>query len=317
MKLKDIYKFFIDEGIKTDPRSKAQVKAGLTKVRKEFNATRPSLKKFFDKEKLKNPYSDTRILNGDLNRKVKTILIGIDMEIGELVLADRLNEKGMGIDLVLAHHPEGLGLSTLDHVMHLQTDVLSNVGLDEKIAQRLMSKRIGEVSRSLHGGNHTRSVDSAKLLGIPYMCCHTPADNHVSGFLQHKMDRLKPKTLQRIVDLLMKEPEYQDAARLNAGPRILAGSPKDKAGKIFVDMTGGTEGSKDIYGRLSQCGIKTLLGMHLSNAHFSKAKMEYLNVLIAGHMACDNLGMNLLLDKLERKGQFKILATSGFRRFKR
>ena len=180
-----------------------------------------------------------------------------------------------------------------------------------------MTKRIEEVSRRLHGANHTRTVDAAKLLDIPLMCCHTPADNHVAQYLQRLVDTKKPKTLQDIVDLLLKEPEFQDAAFNKAGPQILIGKAKDKAGKVLVDMTGGTEGSKEIFARLSQIGIKTQLSMHLSEAHYERIKSEHMHVVISGHMASDNLGMNLLLDKLERKGRLEIIECSGFRRVKR
>nr|HPN89055.1 NGG1p interacting factor NIF3 [Candidatus Omnitrophota bacterium] len=71
-----------------------------------------------------------------------------------------------------------------------------------------------------------------------------------------------------------------------------------------------------IFARLSQAGIKTLVCMHLSEEHFKKVQTEYLNVIIAGHIASDNLGLNLLLDKIEKKNKLDIIACSGFRRFK-
>ena len=46
-----------------------------------------------------------------------------------------------------------------------------------------------------------------------------------------------------------------------------------------------------------------------------KAQEEHMNVIIAGHIASDNLGLNLVLDTLEKKDKFKILPCSGFRRF--
>ena len=239
------------------------------------------------------------------------------MEIGEILLAQHLSERGVSIDLVLAHHPEGVALSGLDDVMSLQTDILTNFGLEERIARDLMNKRVEEVGRKLHSTNHTRTVDTARLLKIPLMCCHTPSDNHVVDYLQKLIQKEKPKTLRNVVDLLLTQPEYQDAVLNKAGPKIFVGKPKDKAGRIFVDMTGGTEGSKDIYGRLSQIGIQTQLSMHLSETHFEKIKSEHIHVIVAGHMASDNLGMNLLLDKLEKKAKVEIVACSGFRRFKR
>ena len=42
----------------------------------------------------------------------------------------------------------------------------------------------------------------------------------------------------------------------NAGPNILIGSKERRTGKIFVDMTGGTGGSKDAFERLSQAGVR-------------------------------------------------------------
>ena len=121
---------------------------------------------------------------------------------GELLMADHFNRMGDGFDLVLAHHPEGIALAALDDVMNLQIDLLKNIGIHEMVAKSIMSKRIERVARSLHSANHMRTVDIAKLLKIPLMCCHTPADNHVAGYLQKLMDTQKPKTLKNIVDLL-------------------------------------------------------------------------------------------------------------------
>ncbi len=317
MKLKDIYNLFVQEGKKADLRSAKQVQQYCLDKKKEYRKLKPTSRKFFDKECLKNPYADLRILNGDPNRDIKRILVGIDIEVSELLLADQLAQRGKGFDLVLAHHPEGIALAGLYDVMSLQTDLLVNLGIKGDIAKDVMGKRVGEVARSLHSSNHSRAVDAAKLLDIPFMCCHTPADNHVAGYLQKLVNTKKPKTLKQIVDLLMKEPEYQYAASQKAGPEILIGKAKDKAGQIFVDMTGGTEGSKDVFPRLSQSGVQTLLGMHYSQAHFQKIKTAHIGVVNAGHIASDNLGMNLILDRLAKKGKFEIVECSGFRRVKR
>lgn len=317
MKLKDIYALFVKEGIRLDPRSKIQVERYLKDQKKSYRALSTKQKKFFDTELLTNPYSDTRILHGDPNQDIRRILVGIDIEPGEIAIADQLSLRGDEIDLLLAHHPEGVALAGLHEVMHMQTDFLKNVGLKDSIAEKLMKSRIDQVSRRLHSANHTRSVDAARLLDIPMMCCHTPADNHVSTYLQKLMNTKKPRTLKHIIDLLMKEPEYRDGQLNKAGPEILIGSEKDLAGKVYVDMTGGTEGSDRIFARMSQLGIDTLLGMHYSEAHYKNIRAEGINVVNAGHMASDNLGMNLLLDKLVRKADIEIIECSGFKRFRR
>ncbi|OGX38895.1 MAG: NGG1p interacting factor NIF3 [Omnitrophica WOR_2 bacterium RIFCSPHIGHO2_02_FULL_52_10] len=317
MKLKHIYECFIREGIWADPRTPQQIRKALQEKRREYRKRKAAARKFFDSEKLKNPYADLRILHGDPQVDVKRMLVGIDIDVGELVMADRMAQKGEGFDLVLAHHPKGIALAGLDDVMRLQTDLLVNLGIKKSIAGDLMGKRIQEVARNLHSVNHARVVDAAKLLDIPLMCCHTPADNHVARYLQKLVDAQKPKTLEQIVRLLMKEPEYRYAAALQAGPQILIGKAKNEAGKVFVDMTGGTEGSKDVFARLSQLGVRTLLGMHYSQEHFRRIKSEHINVVNAGHIASDNLGMNLILDRLTKKADIEIVCCSGFRRFRR
>ena len=317
MTLKEIYEVFIQAGVRADLRGPKQVQKYLFEKKKEYKNLDPASRKFFDKECLKNPYADSRILHGDPKKLVKRILVGIDINVGELLLADQLAQKGEGFDLVLSHHPVGVALAGLYDVMSLQTDLLVDQGIKENIARDLMSKRIGEVARSVHSSNHDRAVDAARLLNIPLMCCHTPADNHVARYLQKLVNTKKPKTLKALLGFLMKESEYQYAAECKAGPQIVIGKATDKAGRILVDMTGGTEGSRDVFARLSQLGVQTLLGMHYSQGHFQRIKAEHISVVNAGHIASDNLGMNLILDQLAKKGKFEIVACSGFRRVER
>ena len=120
-----------------------------------------------------------------------------------------------------------------------------------------------------------------------------------------------------VLNILKGIPEYTDALKKHAGPRILIGDAKKKAGKVFVDMTGGTEGPKRIFPRLAQAGVGTIVAMHLSEEHFKNAKAEMMNVIIAGHIASDTLGINLLLDEVEKKEKLRIIPCSGFVRIRR
>lgn len=317
MKLIDIYKKAIQVGIENDPRGKEQVLKELEKRKKDFESLPEKKKQFFDKESLENPYSDSRILNGTGNEEVKTIIAGIDMEVGEVVLADSLRKNGTPIDLILAHHPEGGAYARLFAVMNMQADILGRFGVPINVAESLMEGRIKEVERRLMPVNHTRAVDAARLLNIPFMCLHTPSDNMVATYLQRLFDEKKPYTLDDVVELLLEIPEYREAEKNNAGPRILIGNKDRKAGKIFVDMTGGTEGSKDIFQSMASSGINTVVAMHLSEDHRKEAEKNHINVVIAGHIASDNLGLNLLLDRVFEGEEITILECSGFVRVKR
>ena len=317
MKLIDIYNLAIKKGIEKDPRSRREIKEALNKEKREYRKLKGVDKKAFDTERLRNPYADTRILYGAPGKDIRKIIVGIDMESPEIVAVDRLNERGAGIDLVMAHHPEGAAWARFYDVMHLQVAMLRKFGIPQKIAEALLKERMGEVERAVSPANHLRSVDVAKLLDIPFMCVHTPADNHVAEYLQRLFDRKKPKKLSQVISMLKAIPEYADAMKKNAGPGILIGKSDSDAGRIFVDMTGGTEGSKKVFGRLSQAGVGTIVAMHLSEGHFKSAKDEHINVVIAGHIASDTLGLNLILDQLEKVEKLDIVPCSGFVRIER
>jgi hypothetical protein len=182
-----------------------------------------------------------------------------------------------------------------------------------------MEGRIKEVERKLMPINHTRSVDAARMLDIPFICLHTPADNMVATFLQRTFDEKKPYTVSDVIDILRTFPEYRESARNGAGPKVFIGSQKRKAGRVFVDMTGGTAGSKEIFTSMASSGINTVVAMHVSEEHRKEAEKNHLNVVIAGHISSDSLGLNLLFDELIRGTDppLDIHECSGFRRFSR
>jgi len=317
LKLRKLYELVVQEGINADPRTQSEIKAVLAAEKKKFEKLEEKDQSFFDEDRLFNPFADSRILYGDADTTIKTAIVGIDMEVGEMVLVDRLREKGTKIDLVIGHHPDGHALANFQEVMALQANIFCNQGVPIAIAENLTKERMSEVGRSVSAANHMQTVDAATLLDIPFMCMHTPADNHVYSYLQGLFNKKKPKQLKDIMKILEAQPEYNEAKKRNASPFILAGSPESSAGKVLVDMTGGTEGSREIFSRLAQSGISTIVCMHLSESHFKKAREQKINVINAGHIASDNLGINLVLDKVCKKEKIKIIEASGFRRFVR
>lgn len=317
MKIGDIYRNAVRFGMDKDPRTRKEINAVLSRAKREYKKLKGADKFAFDKERFTNPYADTRILYGDPAQDVKNIIVGIDMEAPEIIAAERLSDRGDTVDLVIAHHPEGGAWAHFYEVMELQVQVLAKFGIPEEVGKQLLKDRMGEVNRSVAPANHFRSVDVARLLNMNFMCIHTPADNHVTSYLQNIFDKKRPEKLGQVVNMLKEIPEYIDGLKKGAGPRVLIGDDKKKAGRIFVDMTGGTEGPKKIFPRLSQAGVGTIVCMHLSEEHFRHAKDEHINVIIAGHIASDTLGLNLLLDSLEKRERLNIISCSGFTRVKR
>ena len=318
MKLKDLYKKVIDIGIDNDLRGKAEIEKLLAEEKAKFDKLDPEEREFFDQDRLFNPFSDTRLLCGEPETEVRKIIVGIDMDVGEILLTHLLNTAhGRGIDLIISHHPAGFALSRLFDVMKLQADLLGELGITVSVAEKLMEKRIGEVERRLMPINANRSVDVAKLLGLPLICIHTAADNCVTHYLTKLFEREKPSRLRDVIKMLKDIPEYRKSARLQTPPKIVSGSDDSRCGKIFVDMTGGTEGAKEVFDRLAASGVSTLVGMHISEEHLENAKKANLNVVIAGHIASDTLGLNLLLDGVEKAEKLEFICVSGFERVRR
>jgi putative NIF3 family GTP cyclohydrolase 1 type 2 len=82
-------------------------------------------------------------------------------------------------------------------------------------------------------------------------------------------------------------------------------------------MTGGTEGAKDIFESLTTGGVSTIVAMHISEDHRKEAEKNHLNVIVAGHVSSDTLGLNLLIDEISKGDSLEILGCSGFNRFSR
>jgi putative NIF3 family GTP cyclohydrolase 1 type 2 len=316
MKLKELYKMTVEAGIKADPRTKEEIGTELKRAKEKMDKLEDREKKWFDPDNLWNPYADTRILFGDPGTDIRNVLWGIDITPSEVLLADRLNEKGAKIDVIVGHHPRGKALANFYDVMHVQENMLQQLGVPINVAEDILAPRIKEVQRGVHPQNFNQSVDASRLLNIPLMCVHSPTDNLVQRFLQEMIDSKRPEKVKDVIDILSGIPEYDFALRHNAGPELFVGDKNRRAGKIAVKMTGGTAGPKEIYESLVQAGVGTVICMHVPENHIEEAKKHHINIIIAGHIASDSVGINILVDRLEKKG-IRITPFSGYIRVKR
>ena len=318
MKLTEIQNLFVEEAIKADPRGKEAVELDLKMRNERYEKLSDKQKENFDSESLTNPYYDSRILHGDPQTQIQNVLIGIDIETPEILLAKALRDGGRKIDLIIAHHPEGYAYATFPDIGYMQADILHRFGAPINVAEKIVSKKRKQVADSIAPQNTQRVSDAAKLLDIPLMTAHTVADNQVATFLQKEIEAKNPQYLKGIICLLNEQPEYSDASKNGHSPRILLGDENSRCGKVFVDMTGGYEGPTEMFEELKAAGIGTVVCMHLGKNAVESAEKNNLNVVLAGHISSDNLGLNIMLDKLENKlGKLEIIECSGFRRFRR
>ena len=312
MNLQQIYKLAIEVGIKNDFRTKKEIKEYLDEKKESYVNLPKEEKKYFDKESLVNPYSDSRIHCGDKKKEIKKVLASIDITQGGLLIA-----KELGVDAIINHHPVGLALAGLDDVMNYQIDQVEKIGVPVNIAEKLIHKRISEVARGINPSNHYAIVDAAKALEINLINVHTPADNIAAQFIGKEISKAKTKYVKDVLKSILKIKEYQEAKKRASGPMIFSGSEKNRAGKIVVsEFTGGTEGSKEIYQSMANAGVGTIIAMHQSESHKKAAEKANINVVVAGHISSDSLGMNIFLDELEKKG-VKIIPFGGLIRYSR
>ena len=313
MKIQEIHSLFTQKGIEADFRTKEGIQKLLDGKKSKFNKLSIKDQEEFDKESLDNPYMDSVILNISDNKEIKRALIGIDIGPEEILLAKQLGN----IDLVIAHHPIGKGLAQLADVMDLQADVYNFYGVPINIAEGLMRERISEVARGVNSSNHQRTVDTAKILDVNLMNAHTSADNMAAKFLRNFIEARHFEKVGEIISALKEIPEYKESMKIGVGPKIFVGSPEARCGKIaLTEITGGTEGTPLLYEKIAQAGVGTVIGMHISEEHKRQAQAAHINIIIAGHMSSDSLGMNLLCDELQKQG-VEIVPCSGFIRVSR
>lgn len=239
---------------------------------------------------------------------ITKVAMGVDMELAEMLLA-----KELGANLVITHHPSGGSPRiNLHKVMENQIDSMVRAGVPINKAQKALSEKKGEIERALHVSNYDRAVSAAKLLNMPFMGVHTPTDILAERKVQKLIDeKLKdnPKAkLQDVIDALETLPEYQKTL---AKPVIRVGSKDDFAGKVFVTMAGGTGGGVNVHKCYFDAGVGTIVAMHMPEDVIKAVREQNIgNVIVAGHMASDSVGINEFLKALEDKG-IEVIRMSG------
>ncbi|MDW7672987.1 MAG: Nif3-like dinuclear metal center hexameric protein [Bacillota bacterium] len=231
---------------------------------------------------------------------IKKVLVGIDMEAAEILIA-----KQLGFDAVITHHPKGgAPMLNLYQVMDNQIERMVEAGVPINKAQKALADRKDEVDRASHVGNYDRALSAAKLLEMPFIAIHSPADllaqKKVQNHLDQQLENNGTAKLKDVLQALELIPEYQHTL---AKPKIRVGSEESYAGKVFVTMAGGTGGGDKVVKAYFEAGVGTLVVMHMPDQAIKEVRKQNIgNVVVAGHMASDSVGINAIIKALEAKG---------------
>lgn len=316
MNVAQIFNLGLKMAVAADPRGEKGVKKYLAQISHEYEELSPKDRESYDLDRLTNPYVDSAVLFDNGQKTVKRVMAGIDLTEPEILLANEMAKQGRGIDLLIAHHPIGKARARLPEVMNMGVDVFTSYGVPVHLAEKTMEERVTEIGRWVHAVNHYKAVDVARLLNVNFAITHTITDNLVDEFMRNYLEAKKPETVKDILNALYELPEYQQARSMGFGPKLFAGSPKHRVGKYILEMTGGTNPSSKVYEEFSRAGISTMVSMHMPDDSFKTASQNMMNIVVAGHMPSDSLGMNLFLDELEKQG-IEIVPAGGLIRVSR
>ena len=136
------------------------------------------------------------------------------------------------------------------------------------------------------------------------MSIHTPADIIGEAYVQKFLDDKflgKPETkVQDVIEALEEIPEYKNSVRK---PVVRAGSKDSYAGKIYVLMSGLTGPGAEILKAYFEAGVGTMIKMHIPEKDAKAVKEQKIgNVVVAGHMSSDSLGLNRIAQKWAESG---------------
>lgn len=256
--------------------------------------------------KLDSMPHDTNIIVAGEN--IKRVLIGIDMETPELLLAQQL-----GYDCVVSHHPKADScIVDFAKVMDAQIARMVKSGVPINKAQKALRAKQTSVDLLKHASNYDQVSSAARLMNIPYLNIHIPADFITEEIVQTRLDKaFANKSKTKLKDIIEELNSWEYYIGKIAQPIIRVGSNDDYAGKIEVLMSGGTNGGVDVYKSYFEAGVGTIIAMHVpENVQKAVIEQNIGNIIIAPHMPSDSIGL-LEIVYAWRKLGFEVTCMSG------
>ena len=322
MNLRQLFDTSVQLGIALDPRGQPALHEQLARRRREYEALPEWQKPYYDQERFTNPFGDVRLAYSPRppeEIELETILLGIDIRLPELLLADRLRAEGTRVDAVIAHHTGGMGraISLAWDFMPVAVDMLVQEGVPRADADAAILPYIEEKVRE-HEDFHRIGPDTAKLLHLPLGCIHTPADYYITVGVEAALKTARPETVADVVRALHAIPEISSSAALGAGVRVMTGDESRPAGRVLCKFGGGYILPPAAYTLLGKAGVNTVLQIGCGPEHARAAEAAGVTIVRIAHAACDNIGINLLLDDVIREGgPLNVIACGAFERISR
>ncbi|MBI3946988.1 MAG: hypothetical protein HY321_13775 [Armatimonadetes bacterium] len=316
MTIRDLYQFAIEQGMERDPRGPEELRRQMREAREEYEGLDGKERAGFDAERFTNPFGDTRLVYGDPETPVRRLVCGIDITVGEVLLADALRHHGRPVDLVLGHHTSGIAgaLGSRRDTIWPQVRMLTDFGVPAHKAEKLIRKGAEGQQRSVNAPVN----QVAEALGLPLMTIHSPAD----AFLRQEGARaLREEGLRTVGDLVAycdSLPEVRWLIERGKGTEVAVGDRRDPLGKVYFCFYGGWNPTPEVFEAICEAGCGTLWVVATSEPLNEVARKRRVSVVVIPHYPADNFGLNRLFDAaMERFGDFDIVPTSNYVRIRR
>ncbi|NCO39695.1 MAG: hypothetical protein COZ06_07795 [Armatimonadetes bacterium CG_4_10_14_3_um_filter_66_18] len=316
MNLQQLYEFAIQKGMEVDPRGRESLQERLRDVREEYEELSEKDRASFDLERLSNPFGDTRIVCGDTTTEVRRAMVGIDIEGQEILAAKMLSDQGTRVDAILAHHATALGrpLASVYDTVCVQVHMMTEVGVPLHVAEKVINADAG----NREPGENYRHAALAELLGVSILGVHTPTDNYGLCFTRALVAEQQPAKVKDLTELLAELPECKDSLRKGIPPKALVGAPKDSLGdRLYYCLTGGWNPTPTALKKIAEAGVGTVVMVSATGEHEQLARDHHMNLVRFPHYPFDSLGINLLLDDLNRESPLDVVPCSNFTRVER
>ena len=296
MKLGEFYQAAVEVGMDIDPRGKAALLAQMAELGEQFGKMNARDQRLFETERLRNPFGDTRIVCGDADTELKRVIIAIDVDAATLLLAAELTRRGKRVDAVIAHHGTAVcGIGSREDTAAPQVHLATQAGVPEARVWTLVRELVGTEDSPWD----LRVVQTAEALEMPLMTVHSPADVSVDQFLRAQLAEQKPATVGELVEMVEAWPECQwlmDRAR--RVPWIDAGDAGAPVGTVYPCFYGGWNPSPALFEELCRAGVSSFVVV-ASTPEFRELAGRYgASVVVVPHYPADNVGINILLDRI-------------------
>jgi putative NIF3 family GTP cyclohydrolase 1 type 2 len=240
---------------------------------------------------------------------LQRVLAGIDIGPAELLIA-----RELGCDGVLAHHPAG-GSATLrfPEVLTRHIDLMVEYGVPREVARQAVGPLVSRAVLRAQAANYDHAPSFARLLGLPFLNIHLPLDELGRRIMVAAIDRHvaalgREAVVQDVIDALLTLPEFAGAPTAVMVP---VGAVDRPAGKVAVVHGAGTNGGAAVAKAYFDHGVSTVVYIHIAPEEAERLRAETRgNLVVAGHIAADRIGINRYLAELEARG-LEVVRASG------